>query len=189
MNEQEKEIQQLMEKIQKLQNAQSGKPQPQAQDFVPDGQFDNQGGGYATTEGNGMFDNQGPSGESPQYSTPPRPSPAPPAPKPHPDPSQIINTTGVQSGSPPKEIRPSNVCEQCGLAHPPIPPGQKCPNSSFSKDEKNETGLDDGIINKHLVEMRNIILTNMSKKGIKDGKKYFQNVIVKLTKVLEESND
>lgn len=186
MNEQEQEIQQLMEKIQKLQ-AKGSSPQPSPSDFNPEGQFDNQGGSYATTEGNGMFDNQGPT-EKPTYNTPQPPSPQPPSPKPQPA-QQVLNTTGVQPGQPPREIKPSNVCEQCGLAHPPIPPGQKCPNASFSKEEKNETGLDDAIINKHLVEMRNIILTNMSKKGIKDGKKYFQNVIVKLTKVLEESDD
>jgi hypothetical protein len=188
MNEQEKEIQQLMEKIQKLQESQRGTPQQTHQNFNPEGQFDNQGGEYAQTEGNGMFDNQGPQ-ERPYHSTPPGPKPGPPAPKPQPAPANVINTSGVQPGPPPQTYNPSNVCEQCGLVHPPLKPGQKCPNVSISKDEKNDTGLDDGIINKYLVDMRNIILTNMSKKGIKDGKKYFQNVIVKLTKVLEESND
>ena len=75
------------------------------------------------------------------------------------------------------------VCPQCGLIHPPLRPGEKCPNAPI---EKNEAGIDDGDVHKHLVDMRNIILSKMKEKNIKDGKKFFQYAVIELTKALEK---
>ena len=81
-----------------------------------------------------------------------------------------------------------DLCKQCGTMHPPIAAGKTCPLISVTSDTK-DSGLDDTIVNKHLVEMRNIIMTQISSKNIKDGKKFFQYAIIELVKVLEAYNE
>ena len=80
------------------------------------------------------------------------------------------------------------ICPQCKTMHPPLRPGEKCPNSGIG-EMGNKIGIDDVIINKHLVEMKNIIISNMYSKNIKDGKKFFQYAIIELTKSLELYNE
>ena len=82
-----------------------------------------------------------------------------------------------------------NACRQCGVIHPPIREGEKCPNASIISNKEIEAGIDDIIVNKNLVNMRNIIISQMSNKGIKDGKKFFAYAIVELTMALERYNE
>ena len=75
------------------------------------------------------------------------------------------------------------ACGQCGMLHPPIPPGQKCPNAKIElKSEKDGKDVD---INKYLVILRDIILSQIGLKGIKDPDKLFQNITIEITKYLE----
>lgn len=80
------------------------------------------------------------------------------------------------------------VCPQCGLLHPPLQPGEKCPNVALDGKD-NLSGLSEADINRHLVDMRNIIISMLQQKDIKDGKKFFQHAVVELTKILESYNE
>ena len=172
--------------------------------LVGTNEFDNQGGQFAECgKGNmvGMgFDNQGsqsttnlvrPVVKSPvmnhpvakppisentkvntTYSTPVHsPAPTPPS------------TPYVPTATPASYERPS-ICPQCKTLHPPLKPGVKCPNVGVG-DTLKSIGIDDAFINKNLVDMRNIIMAQMSIKGVKDGRKLFQYAIIELTKALE----
>lgn len=97
---------------------------------------------------------------------------------------QQINT--VQSVPSTVPSTQQNVCPQCKTIHPPLRPGESCPNAS---QDISEYGLIDGDINKHLIELRNIVMSQMNKKQIKDGKKFFQFAIIELMKALEGYNE
>lgn len=82
-----------------------------------------------------------------------------------------------------------DVCKQCGTMHPPVAEGATCPLKSVASEPDKTGGLDDTTVNKHLVDMRNIIMAQVSAKGIKDGKKFFQHLVIELTKVMEGYNE
>jgi len=82
-----------------------------------------------------------------------------------------------------------DVCKQCGTMHPPVAANQKCPLASVADEPDKSGGLDDAQINKHLVDLRNIVMAQLSAKGIKDGKKFFQYAVIELTKALEAYNE
>ena len=90
-------------------------------------------------------------------------------------------------GNAPQPAQMGDVCKQCGTMHPPVPTGQKCPLATSEPEQTG--GMDDTTINKHLVELRNIVLAQISSKGIKDGKKFFQYAVIELTKALEAYNE
>ncbi len=73
-------------------------------------------------------------------------------------------------------------CPQCGSMHPPINPGEICPNK---KIEIKAAGLKDEDINKFLVSLKNICVSQIESKSIKDGNKLFKHLIMELTKFLE----
>lgn len=104
---------------------------------------------------------------------------------------KVISPTLPQSASAPNLSdmnvpAGSNVCPQCKTIHPPLRPGEKCPNASR---DVSKFGLDDTSVNKFIVDIRNIVLSQLSLKGITDGKKFFQFAIIELTKVLEGYNE
>lgn len=141
---------------------------------VQTNEFDNQGGGFGTYgDGNdiGMgFDNQG----SNQF----KPTMAPPRPK--------VQSSVIAPASQPVGV--SGACPECGTLHPPLRPGEKCPNAGIG-DSLKSSGLDDTIINKHLSDLRNIIMSNISSKGVKDGRKFFQHLIISVTKSMENYSE
>ena len=79
----------------------------------------------------------------------------------------------------------NNICPECNMIHPPLKPGQKCPNVNIGKTIKHRSNLTDEIINKHLVDIRNIIISNIDSKEIEDSEKFFQYAVIELTKALE----
>ncbi|MFW9871713.1 MAG: hypothetical protein ACFFG0_01335 [Candidatus Thorarchaeota archaeon] len=87
------------------------------------------------------------------------------------------NTSGISMG---------NVCSQCKTIHPPIQMGEKCPNA---KEDLSDKGLDETNINKFLVDIKNMLISQMNSKGIKDGKKLFQFITIELMKILETYNE
>ncbi len=92
-------------------------------------------------------------------------------------------------------------CSQCGLIHPPLRPGEKCPlsqpqqiqNSTSSSTKQNiqqqnvttpqNVNITD--INKFLVDLRNIILSQIGVKKIKNTQKLFNNIVIEVTKTME----
>ena len=166
-------------------------------------EFDNQGGDFAEP-GNGNtigmgFDNQGtldPSLQPPEQqpmNTPVQPpvQPQPVQPPVQPAPQQVMQPPPQQVSSPataPMPAQRGDVCPECNTMHPPLRPGEKCPNVGVG-DAGLAAGIDDATINKHLVDLRNIIISKMSSKGIKNGKKFFQYAVIELTKALEVYNE
>lgn len=103
--------------------------------------------------------------------------------------SQNINFTPPQSqGVPTIPSTPvnGNVCSQCNTLHPPLRPGEPCPNKT---SDVSAYGLDETTVNKFIVDIRNMIISQMDLKKIKDGKKFFQFTIIELMKILEEYNE
>ena len=130
-------------------------------------EFDNQGGDFITPgDGNSTiglgFDNQG------NQNTPPISF----------KPIQQIQQNLTNS------TIPLGACQYCKTIHPPLRAGEKCPNAGMGSDAQKHN-IDDSIINKKLVDLRNIIISQMSKKNIKDGQKFFNYAIIELTKSLE----
>lgn len=71
-------------------------------------------------------------------------------------------------------------CPECGLLHPPLPAGKRCPNAKENLD-----AISDVEINKFLATMKTILVSQIKKKEIKDGRKLFQFATIELTKLLE----
>ena len=79
--------------------------------------------------------------------------------------------------------RPSfPTCPQCGFAHPEIQ-GQKCPMAKtvMSPEEKNI----EADIGTFVVQLKNIMMSQIGLKGIKDVKRLTSFSIVEFTKMLE----
>ena len=92
-------------------------------------------------------------------------------------------TLGNMKGPDPVPV--GNVCPQCEMVHPPIRSGEKCPNAKVKamNEEGTEVVVD---INKYLVSIRNILMTNIEKKKIQDINKLFQNITLEIAKFVED---
>ena len=88
---------------------------------------------------------------------------------------QIQQQPHMSGGS----IATEPVCPQCGLLHPPIRPGEKCPNAPIQiGEEKVDT-------TKFFVDLKNICTSQIEKKKIKDVEKMFSKLIIEITGFLE----
>jgi hypothetical protein len=70
-------------------------------------------------------------------------------------------------------------CSQCGLSHPPVPLGQKCP---MAKDKIGDLEVD---MNPYLIKLKPVIIANCQKKGIKNLDKLFSDLIILIQKYFE----
>ena len=95
-------------------------------------------------------------------------------------PISVTKKTDIQT----QKAIPEGACPQCGTIHPPIPPGAKCPMASIKvkADDGTEKNVD---VNKFLADLKNIIISQSDIKKIKDVEKLFKNIIVEVTKYLE----
>ena len=93
-----------------------------------------------------------------------------------------LQTRGGPSGNMPIS---GNICSQCKMMHPPIAPGQTCPMAAV----ENVSGINDIEVHKFLNNMKNILISQMQKRNLKDGKKFFQYAIIELTKSLEKYSE
>lgn len=73
------------------------------------------------------------------------------------------------------------VCQQCFLAHPPVPEGQKCPMAKEKTGSGKEIKFDDFFVN-----LKNILSTNIQKNKIEDTKKFFGYILVNIIRIAEE---
>lgn len=99
-------------------------------------------------------------------------------------PSQPINPGQISRASAPSPIPVENGCPQCGMIHPPLRPGEKCPNAGakIKSVDGTEKVVD---VNKYLMTLRNILMSQIDSKGIKDVDKLFKNITLEITKYLE----
>lgn len=90
----------------------------------------------------------------------------------------------MQPSTGPAPIPTGNICPQCNMMHPPLM-GKKCPNAIVKAmtEESDEIVVD---VNKYLVNLQNILMSQIESKKIKDVNKLFQNITLETTKFLEE---
>ena len=112
------------------------------------------------------------------------------------DQSPIDNVNSVRPMGPPiartgRKIENTGVkpvdggCPQCGLIHPPIQPGTRCPNAQVKV--KSTTGEEKTIdVNKYVTDLKNIIISQAEMKKVRDMDKLFKNIILAVTKFIEE---
>lgn len=81
--------------------------------------------------------------------------------------------------SAPQMVNP-DICPQCGLLHPPVKPGEKCAMAPI-------TTKDNKVIDptEFLTKMKFLISNQLEQKGVKDTKKFFQYLTIKLMKLME----
>jgi len=96
--------------------------------------------------------------------------------------SQTILSNIKNSAPPAPAVGAWEVCTQCGVMHPPIQVGKKCPNA---KVEIKEAGVRDEDVNRFLSQLKNITISQIQSKGVKDGNKLFKMLTIELTKFLE----
>jgi hypothetical protein len=97
-------------------------------------------------------------------------------------PDQSILQSVSQSKPPTPAQGAFDVCPQCGVMHPPLSPGQKCP---VSKVEVKEAGVTEDDIVRFTVNMRDIAISQIEKKKIKEGNKLFKYLTIEFMKLLE----
>jgi len=98
--------------------------------------------------------------------------------------AQISNIMNNQ-GPPPSPIPTSSGrCEQCGTYHPPIKDGEKCPVAPVKGHGGEELDL-----NPFFAQLKNICMSQIQQKGIKNYKKLFQFIIIEITKSLENYSE
>jgi hypothetical protein len=92
---------------------------------------------------------------------------------------RILNE--VQTSRPPQPIAPSQGdCPQCGMLHPPLAPGEKCPIAPVKID-----GVQDIDITQFVVKIKDILTSQLEQKGVKDYKKFSSGMIMELVKYCE----
>ncbi len=72
-------------------------------------------------------------------------------------------------------------CPQCGLFHPPLKEGEKCPIAKDKDDKGNEIDF-----NPFIIQIKNIILAKISKDEIKNTKKLLADVVINMTNFVEK---
>ena len=97
----------------------------------------------------------------------------------------LISQMNMQNQAPSSGMSMSfGSCYQCGLSHPPLPEGQTCPNAPVtSKVGGKEKKVD---LNIFFASLKNIFVSQMAIKDIKDPEKMFKHLIIEVTKILEE---
>jgi len=72
------------------------------------------------------------------------------------------------------------VCPQCGLIHPPVPPGQVCSMAPIKT--KDNTIIDP---TNFLTKMKLLISNQIEQRSVKDPEKFFQYITIELMKIME----
>jgi len=98
----------------------------------------------------------------------------------------IINETIATASGPPPSPVPTSFgrCDQCGTFHPPLKDGQKCPVAPIKSKEGEPLDL-----NPFFAQLKNICVSQIEQKGIKNHDKLFQHVILEVTKSLENYHE
>lgn len=101
-----------------------------------------------------------------------------------------LNTKTASTGSHPTQVTSAlPQCPTCGLLHPPNADGSPCANApATTPGSANVVDLDMEI-NKYLVSLKNIAVSQIQSKGIKDVNKLLQYMTIEMTKLLEGYNE
>lgn len=94
---------------------------------------------------------------------------------------EMIRNMGT-SRPPDNSLRPTfEKCSQCSMFHPPLPPGQICPQAPVKIE-----GINDQQINQMLATLKNIMVSQIKVHNITDGNKLLQGLIIHIMKFFEE---
>lgn len=104
--------------------------------------------------------------------------------------NELQNKPAVAStGSHPIQVASAlPTCPVCGMLHPPNADGSPCGNASGQTGSANVADLDMEI-NKSLVSLKNIAVSQIQSKGIKNINKLLQYMTIEMTKLLEGYNE
>lgn len=72
------------------------------------------------------------------------------------------------------------ACDQCGKIHPPLKPGEICPLATVKSPDGRYLSVDKFIIN-----LKNILISQIQKKKIKEANKLLDKTLVEVTKFIE----
>jgi len=98
-------------------------------------------------------------------------------------------TPVVSTGSHPAQVASTlPQCPQCGLLHPPNTDGKPCANAPIQGGTANVIDLDMEI-NKFLMMLKNIAVSQIQSKDIKDLNKFLQYMTIEMTKLMEGYNE
>jgi hypothetical protein len=90
------------------------------------------------------------------------------------------------TGSHPRQVSSAlPQCPDCNMMHPPLKRGERCPNAPASADIADV----DMEINKYLVNLKNIAMSQIQSKGIKNINKLLQYMTIEMTKLMEGYNE
>lgn len=82
---------------------------------------------------------------------------------------------------PPAINTAGSACPDCGVMHPPLPPGERCPNAKVDLPT-----MSDAEIGQFIGSWKNIIVSQLEKRNFKEPKKVFQQATLMIAKFLEE---
>lgn len=94
----------------------------------------------------------------------------------------VLSSVTNSAGPAPPAVGAFDSCPQCGVMHPPLRAGENCP---VKKVEVVEAGLKEEDVTKLIINLRNIAISQIGAKGIKDGNKLFKYLTVEFMKTLE----
>lgn len=96
---------------------------------------------------------------------------------------RVLNS--IQTGTPVNTIPTTQgTCPDCDMIHPPVQPGQKCPNAKV-KVETAE-GKEQIDVTDLVIKIRDILVSQAEQKNVKDFKKFSGGLIVALMKYCED---
>lgn len=98
----------------------------------------------------------------------------------------VLSSVASSSGPAPPAVGAFDSCPQCGVMHPPLQQGETCP---VKKVEVKEAGLKEEDVTRFVINMRNIAVSQIQSKGIKDGNKLFKHLTIEFMKILEEYSE
>ncbi len=78
------------------------------------------------------------------------------------------------------------ACAQCGVSHPPLPNGETCPNASMEAVNNTSVKISDQEFNKFLVNMKNILISQLDQLEVTNSQEIFKHLIMKIMEALEE---
>jgi hypothetical protein len=97
---------------------------------------------------------------------------------------RILSELKSRSSMAPSVAPTQGQCPQCNLFHPPLPPGQKCPNAQLKIE-----GIDTSKISDFLIKIKDILSSQLEQKHIKNFDKFGSGMIMTLMKYFEEYKD
>lgn len=73
------------------------------------------------------------------------------------------------------------MCNQCGFSHPPLKEGELCPMAKVKTNDGSNIDF-----TSFFISLKSILISQISKKNIKDPQKILSFAIVMITKLLEK---